>query len=80
MTGVVASWPVLLGGRTQWTVGLVATLISVSSIIAADTCAFIWGKVVSVNIFSPGRLVLHHSSLLRNNSEKLNLTSQVFVH
>ncbi|XP_022856130.1 phosphatidate cytidylyltransferase 4, chloroplastic-like [Olea europaea var. sylvestris] len=43
-TRVVASWPVLLGGRTQWTVGLVATLISVSSIIAADTCAFIWGK------------------------------------
>ncbi|XP_074274223.1 phosphatidate cytidylyltransferase 4, chloroplastic-like [Silene latifolia] len=37
-------WPVLLGGQTHWTVGLVATLICVSSIIAADTCAFIGGK------------------------------------
>ena len=39
------SWPILLGGPTQWTVGLVATLISISSIIAADTYAFIGGKV-----------------------------------
>ncbi|KAJ8573332.1 hypothetical protein K7X08_009843 [Anisodus acutangulus] len=43
-TGLGASWPVLLGGPTQWTVGLVATLISFSSIIAADTFAFIGGK------------------------------------
>ncbi|CAA0842692.1 cytidinediphosphate diacylglycerol synthase 4 [Striga hermonthica] len=40
----VASWPLLLGGHTMWTVGLVATLISFSSIIAADTFAFIGGK------------------------------------
>lgn len=41
-----AVWPVLLGGQAQWTVGLVATLISFSSIIAADTYAFIGGKVI----------------------------------
>ncbi|XP_043717156.1 phosphatidate cytidylyltransferase 4, chloroplastic-like isoform X2 [Telopea speciosissima] len=38
------SWPIFLGGRAHWTVGLVATLISISSIIAADTYAFIGGK------------------------------------
>ncbi|KAG8391433.1 hypothetical protein BUALT_Bualt01G0187300 [Buddleja alternifolia] len=43
-TRFVASWPLLLGGPTLWTVGLVATLISISSIIAADTFAFIGGK------------------------------------
>ncbi|XP_057807356.1 phosphatidate cytidylyltransferase 4, chloroplastic-like isoform X2 [Salvia miltiorrhiza] len=43
-TRFAASWPLLLGGNTMWTVGLVATLISVSSIIAADTFAFIGGK------------------------------------
>lgn len=37
-------WPVLLGGQAHWTVGLVATLISVSSIIAADTFAFLGGR------------------------------------
>ncbi|KAL3616506.1 Phosphatidate cytidylyltransferase 4, chloroplastic [Castilleja foliolosa] len=41
---LVESWPLLLGGQTMWTVGLVATLISFSSIIAADTFAFIGGK------------------------------------
>ncbi|KVH89214.1 Phosphatidate cytidylyltransferase [Cynara cardunculus var. scolymus] len=43
-TGVGATWPVLLGGQAHWTVGLVATLISISSIIAADTFAFAGGK------------------------------------
>ncbi|PIN09667.1 Phosphatidate cytidylyltransferase [Handroanthus impetiginosus] len=43
-TRLAASWPLLLGGQTMWTVGLVATLISISSIIAADTFAFIVGK------------------------------------
>ncbi|MCD9641994.1 Phosphatidate cytidylyltransferase 5, chloroplastic [Datura stramonium] len=43
-TRLGALWPVILGGPTQWTVGLVATLISISSIIAADTFAFIGGK------------------------------------
>ncbi|XP_044503811.1 phosphatidate cytidylyltransferase 4, chloroplastic-like isoform X1 [Mangifera indica] len=42
--GIGAKWPVLLGGQAHWTVGLVATLISVSSIIAADTFAFLGGK------------------------------------
>ncbi|KAH7519617.1 phosphatidate cytidylyltransferase 4, chloroplastic [Ziziphus jujuba] len=45
-TGVGRSWPVLLGGQAHWTVGLVATLISFSSIIAADTCAFMGGKAI----------------------------------
>lgn len=43
-TGIGVSWPILLGGLPHWTVGLVATLISFSSIIAADTFAFIGGK------------------------------------
>jgi hypothetical protein len=43
--GIGATWPVLLGGQAHWTIGLVATLISISSIIAADTFAFIGGKV-----------------------------------
>ncbi|KAL4562838.1 hypothetical protein LXL04_026869 [Taraxacum kok-saghyz] len=43
-SGVGASWPILLGGQTYWTVGLVATLISISSVIAADTFAFAGGK------------------------------------
>lgn len=46
MAGFAASWPLLLGGHTLWTVGLVATLISFSSIIAADTFAFVGGKVL----------------------------------
>lgn len=43
-TRIGTTWPVLLGGQAHWTVGLVATLISMSSIIAADTYAFIGGK------------------------------------
>ncbi|CAH9110206.1 unnamed protein product [Cuscuta epithymum] len=43
-TKIAESWPALLGGQTQWTVGLVASLISFSSIIAADTFAFFGGK------------------------------------
>ncbi|KAI3681541.1 hypothetical protein L6452_36340 [Arctium lappa] len=43
-TGVGATWPIFLGGQAHWTVGLVATLISISSIIAADTFAFAGGK------------------------------------
>ncbi|KAI9078850.1 hypothetical protein K1719_039191 [Acacia pycnantha] len=43
-TRLGATWPVFLGGQAHWTVGLVATLISISSIIAADTFAFLGGK------------------------------------
>ncbi|CAI8596917.1 unnamed protein product [Vicia faba] len=43
-TSLGTKWPLLLGGQAHWTVGLVATLISISSIIAADTFAFIGGK------------------------------------
>lgn len=43
-TRLGTTWPVILGGQALWTVGLVATLISFSSIIAADTCAFLGGK------------------------------------
>ncbi|KDP28795.1 hypothetical protein JCGZ_14566 [Jatropha curcas] len=44
-TRLGAAWPVLFGGQAHWTVGLVATLFSISSIIAADTYAFVGGKV-----------------------------------
>lgn len=43
-TKIGAGWPILLGGQTHWTVGLVATVISFSCIIAADTYAFVGGK------------------------------------
>ncbi|KAK4754956.1 hypothetical protein SAY87_008713 [Trapa incisa] len=43
-TTLGAGWPILLGGPAHWTVGLVATLMAVSSIIAADTFAFLGGK------------------------------------
>ncbi|KAF0911572.1 hypothetical protein E2562_011197 [Oryza meyeriana var. granulata] len=43
-TKIAYSWPILLGGQAHWTVGLVATLISISSIIAADTSAFLCGR------------------------------------
>ena len=45
LAGLGAAWPILLGGQAHWTVGLVASLISISSIIAADTYAFMGGKV-----------------------------------
>ncbi|KAM7277379.1 hypothetical protein ACFE04_019245 [Oxalis oulophora] len=45
-SGIASAWPILLGGQAHWTVGLVATLISISSIIAADTFAFIGGKTM----------------------------------
>ncbi|KAK8502892.1 hypothetical protein V6N12_054121 [Hibiscus sabdariffa] len=45
-TRIGAGWPYLLGGQAHWTVGLVATLISFSSIIAADTYAFLGGKAI----------------------------------
>ncbi|KAI3906446.1 hypothetical protein MKX01_029061 [Papaver californicum] len=54
--GIGAVWPILLGGRAHWTVGLVATLISFSSIIAADTYAFLGGKTFGrtpLNTVSP---------------------------
>lgn len=38
-------WPVLLGGQASWTVGLVVTIISICSIIAADTGALFGGRV-----------------------------------
>ncbi|KAL5796403.1 hypothetical protein ACOSQ2_001223 [Xanthoceras sorbifolium] len=43
-TRLGAAWPILFGGQAHWTVGLVATLISFSGIIAADTFAFLGGK------------------------------------
>ncbi|KAL6495388.1 Phosphatidate cytidylyltransferase 4, chloroplastic [Orobanche gracilis] len=59
-TRLVASWPILFGGQTIWNVGLVATLISFSSIIAADTFAFIGGKICvkSINMQAFGRIPL----------------------
>lgn len=53
-TGVCAElasvWPVLLGGQALWTVGLLATIISMSTIIAADTGAFVGGRVCFLSI------------------------------
>ncbi|KAJ7979804.1 Phosphatidate cytidylyltransferase [Quillaja saponaria] len=43
-TRIGAVWPIHLGGQAHWTVGLVATLVSFSSIIAADTFAFLGGR------------------------------------
>ncbi|KAG2295955.1 hypothetical protein Bca4012_002622 [Brassica carinata] len=43
-TGIARTWPIFLGGPPQWTVGLVATLISFSGVIATDTFAFLGGK------------------------------------
>ncbi|KAL3684162.1 hypothetical protein R1sor_002184 [Riccia sorocarpa] len=43
-TRVAQSWPVLLGGPSHWTVGLVATIISCSAIAMADTFSFVGGK------------------------------------
>ena len=37
---------VLLGGLSQWTVGLLATFLAVACIIAADVGAFVVGKAV----------------------------------
>ncbi|KAK9810497.1 hypothetical protein WJX72_011815 [[Myrmecia] bisecta] len=40
----VHGWPVALGGLTHWTVGLIATFMSVACIIASDTGAYFFGK------------------------------------
>jgi phosphatidate cytidylyltransferase len=37
-------WPVLLGGLSEWTVGLAATFTTVLCIIAADTGAYFFGR------------------------------------
>ncbi|KAI4379756.1 hypothetical protein MLD38_006010 [Melastoma candidum] len=42
---ITANWPILFGGQSHWTIGLVATLITINSIIAADTYAFMGGKL-----------------------------------
>lgn len=56
LAGIGAAWPILLGGQAHWTVGLVATLICCSSIIAADTYAFMGGKVFRLLNWSAGPL------------------------
>ena len=43
-TFVLSSAQVALGGLTHWTVGLMATFMSVACIIAADTGAYFTGK------------------------------------
>ncbi|KAK9864427.1 hypothetical protein WJX84_011325 [Apatococcus fuscideae] len=42
----VHQWPVMLGGLTHWTVGLVATIMAVACVIAADTGAYICGSLM----------------------------------
>ncbi|KAL3156701.1 hypothetical protein ABBQ38_000976 [Trebouxia sp. C0009 RCD-2024] len=41
---VVHDWPVLFGGLSHWTVGLVATFMAVACVIAADTGAYFCGR------------------------------------
>nr|PNR52436.1 hypothetical protein PHYPA_008810 [Physcomitrium patens] len=45
-TKLVSAWPALLGGQAHWTVGLIATIIAISTIIAADTGAFLGGRAL----------------------------------
>ncbi|KAK9103093.1 hypothetical protein Sjap_020347 [Stephania japonica] len=61
-TKIGLAWPVLFGGSAQWTVGLVATLISFSSIIAADTFAFLGGKLLYPHPSSVWEPLLNFSS------------------
>ncbi|KAK9822181.1 hypothetical protein WJX81_007282 [Elliptochloris bilobata] len=42
----VHKWPVALGGLTHWTVGLLATFMSVACVVAADTGAYAFGKTL----------------------------------
>ncbi|GBG68643.1 hypothetical protein CBR_g3184 [Chara braunii] len=37
-------WPAVFGGRAHWTVGLLATMVAMSCVVAADTGAFVGGK------------------------------------
>ncbi|KAK9909078.1 hypothetical protein WJX75_006881 [Coccomyxa subellipsoidea] len=39
-------WPVLFGGISHWTVGLIATFMAVACTIAADTGAYAFGKTL----------------------------------
>lgn len=53
-------WPVLLGGQASWTVGLVVTIISICSIIAADTGALFGGRAFGktpLNEVSPKKTI-----------------------
>eukprot|EP00897_Mesotaenium_endlicherianum_P005171 jgi/Mesen1/4682/ME000241S03721 len=43
-TALARAWPPVLGGASHWTVGLVATFITVATVIAADTGAYVGGK------------------------------------
>ncbi|CAL5219137.1 g913 [Coccomyxa viridis] len=42
----VHGWPVLFGGITHWTVGLIATFMTVACTIAADTGAYAFGRTL----------------------------------
>ncbi|GBG88082.1 hypothetical protein CBR_g46453 [Chara braunii] len=43
-THLAGKWPVFFGGRAHWTVGLLATMVAMSCVVAADTGAFMGGK------------------------------------
>lgn len=43
-SAIAQHYPVLLGGLSQWTVGLLATVMAVSCIVAADVGAYFFGK------------------------------------
>lgn len=54
----------LLGGQAHWTVGLVATLVTISSIISADTFAFLGGKVYSSIVLLRISFILRYEVIL----------------
>ena len=57
---LAARWPVLLGGLSEWTVGLAATFTTVACIIAADTGAYFCGKALGrtpLSAISPKKTV-----------------------
>jgi len=53
-------WPLLLGGLSEWTVGLAATFTTVACIIAADTGAYFCGRALGrtpLSAISPKKTV-----------------------
>lgn len=76
LTGIGAAWPILLGGQAHWTVGLVAALMSISSIIAADTYAFLGGKVIGLVDFQHN-LCCNMYPLYTNRNLHASLSSYV---
>lgn len=56
-----------IGGQDHWTVGLVATLISIKSIIAVDKFAYLGGKVLRLINISAMCVLFHLATDLKIN-------------